>query len=116
MQWYPVQSIDGVNDLVDRSLQFPVVILKHSTRCGISSMVLDRLARQWDEKALPSVERGLIDVISDRPVSNHIAERFKVMHESPQALVLWNGEVIYHTSHMGINFAAIETAILPLLK
>ena len=116
MQWYPVQSIEGVDELVARSAENPILIFKHSTRCGISSLALDRLIRQWNEEVMPSVKPVMVDVIANRSISDYIADRFNIIHESPQAIILSQGEVVYHTSHMGINFAAIESVIRPLLK
>ncbi len=116
MKWNPIVTLDTVDTLVEESEQTPVVILKHSTRCGISDLILNRLERQWDAESVPALEPRIVDVISDRAVSNHLASRFRVVHESPQAIILWKGEVIYHASHSGINFAAIESVVRPLLS
>lgn len=78
----------------------PQVIYKHSTRCGISTMVKARL-----EKArLPDdIDYYFLDIIHYRTISNKIAETFKVYHESPQVLVIRNGECVYDESHSGIT-------------
>lgn len=75
-------------------------IFKHSTRCSISSMVKSRL-----EKASPSgdVDFYYLDLIAHRALSNKVAETFNVYHESPQILLIRNGECIYDESHLGIS-------------
>ena len=48
-----------------------------------------------------------LDLIKYRSVSNRIADDFKVYHESPQILVIKNGECIYDESHSGIEMEEI---------
>lgn len=87
--------------LMEASFEKKVLIFKHSSRCGISSMVLKRF-----EKALTPYKNGFeyyyLDIIAYRSLSNSIADNFKIRHESPQLLVLKNGKVIADDSHYGI--------------
>lgn len=78
-----------------------ILLFKHSTRCSISSMALSRLERSL--KVSDSLPIYLLDLINYRSVSLHIAERYGIVHQSPQILVIKNGKCIYDASHSGIN-------------
>ncbi len=100
MNWISLQDEDQLTEINEKSNIRPQVIYKHSTRCGISSMVKARL----DKAKLPEdVDYYFLDIIHYRGFSNRIAETFNVYHESPQVLVIRNGECVYDESHTGIN-------------
>lgn len=82
----------------------PVVIFKHSTRCSISSMAKHRLER---EAPAENVAFYFLDLLQHRSLSNKIAEDYSIHHESPQVLIIRNGECIYEDSHNGINMQDI---------
>ncbi|MBM3920090.1 MAG: bacillithiol system redox-active protein YtxJ [Sphingomonadales bacterium] len=84
--------------LIAESHVVPVLIFKHSTRCSISSMALNRMA-----SSNPALQYHIVDVIANRPVSNKIAEVFSVHHESPQLLIIHKGECLYEASHLEIQ-------------
>lgn len=88
----------------------PAVIYKHSTRCGISGMVWKKLQRSWPE-ILGEREIYYLDLIRFRKLSNQIAERYGVEHESPQVLVIKNGKCVFHNSHNGIEASVIAEHI-----
>ena len=100
VQWNHLEDIKELDQIVEESFHLPVVIFKHSTRCSTSSMVLNRLERS---DAPESIEFYFLDLISHRNISNKIAEEFSVYHESPQVLLIKNGECVYDESHMGIR-------------
>ncbi len=83
-----------------------VLIFKHSTRCAISSMALNRFTRGWDlgEEQLPVY---YLDLVRYRSVSGAVSERFGVNHESPQVLLIKNGSCKYHASHNAISPARV---------
>ena len=89
------------------------VVLKHSTRCSISAMVLNRLQRSWD---LNFVEFYYLDLIRYREVSDYIADKFKVMHQSPQVIVLKNGSPIFDASHFDVEYDRLRGIILDNLE
>jgi bacillithiol system protein YtxJ len=100
MAWLPINTIDDVDYIIASSFKFPNVILKHSTRCSISVMALGRL----DRSVFPeNISFYLLDLLQHRDISNHLSEKFGVHHESPQILVIKNGECIYDESHQGIR-------------
>ncbi|MEL7161588.1 MAG: bacillithiol system redox-active protein YtxJ [Bacteroidota bacterium] len=102
MNWHSLQSLDDVNTLIDRSLVVPCLILKHSTRCPISSMAMRRLEMNWDLED-GQVETYYLDLIRYREVSNYVASTFGVQHESPQALLIKDGSCTYDASHLDIR-------------
>jgi len=100
MNWIPLTTEDQLSRIIERSATVPQVIYKHSTRCGTSSMVLSRLERS---NAPANIEFNFLDLLSHQNISRKIAEDFKVYHESPQVLLIKNGECIYDESHLGIT-------------
>ena len=100
MNWIPLTDVQQLNQIKELSRSKPVVIFKHSTRCSISAMAKGRL----DRVAQPDgIDFYYLDLIAYRPISNQIAEEFKVYHESPQVLLIKNGECTYDESHNGID-------------
>ncbi len=110
ISWNVLDSMAALQELVHKSHETPVLIYKHSTRCSISSMVLSRLERSWDQSTTPSLEWYILDLITYREVSNAIAQQFQVYHESPQVLLIVDGNSSFDTSHMGISVTAIKEA------
>ncbi|RYY11503.1 MAG: bacillithiol system redox-active protein YtxJ [Chitinophagaceae bacterium] len=108
MEWKVLRDDNELNEIVKKSETLPQVIFKHSTRCSISSVAKNRL----EKASAPSgADFYYLDIISYRSISNNIAERFMVHHESPQILVIRNGNCIYDESHMGIRMSDIEAAL-----
>lgn len=104
--WKTLETISDLDEAVSRSFQHTVLLFKHSTRCSISTTAYDRLERGWNFS--PATELYYLDLLNHRDISAAIAERFNVQHESPQILIIKNGECVFHTSHTGIRIAAIE--------
>jgi bacillithiol system protein YtxJ len=108
MNWNKLTSEAQIDQLIQESAEKPVLIFKHSTRCSISSMSLDRLLRNWKEEDSAQITPYYLDLISYRSLSNLVAERFGIPHESPQVLLLKDGKVTYHESHYGISYTEIK--------
>lgn len=104
IQWTLLLTLDQLELIKNNSTTKPVAIFKHSTRCSVSSMALSRLERNWNSSKTGNLEMYFLDLIAYRPISNAIADKFNVKHESPQLLLIKNGEVIYHASHNEIIF------------
>jgi bacillithiol system protein YtxJ len=94
--------------LKERSFEVPQLIFKHSTRCSISSVVLKRLEREDDK---PAIDYYFLDLINFRSLSNSIASIFQVAHESPQVLLIKNGECTYEESHSAIDMYEITEEV-----
>lgn len=105
-EWNHLVSEDQLDELETISQEKPVLIFKHSTRCSISAMTLRRFERSADESI--SFQPFFLDLIANRSVSNLIAEKYGVRHESPQAILLSNGKAIFDASHTGISFEEIN--------
>lgn len=87
----------------------PVVLFKHSRTCGTSAMAYDELLALADA-AMPATV-CLVVVQTSRPVSNAIEARFGIRHESPQAIVVHGGRVVWHASHFRVSADAIQRAV-----
>lgn len=109
--WHVLGTMDQLEAIIDESKEKPVVIFKHSTRCGISRGVLKLFERNYtytDEQ----VKLYFLDLLQNRDISNEIAMRFAVRHESPQMLIIRDGSVMYHNSHHAVE----PTKIADFLK
>ncbi|MDR5590798.1 bacillithiol system redox-active protein YtxJ [Christiangramia sp. SM2212] len=101
--WIDLNSMEQLDEIEKISEEKTVAILKHSTRCGVSRMVLRMFESDYDLDENEPVVLFFLDLISHRNISNEIANRFKVHHESPQLIVLKNREVVHHSSHQSIS-------------
>ena len=101
--WIPLQDLGTLQDFENLSQEKPVFIFKHSTRCSISRFAIKQFKNDAKEKTETSWFYYL-DLIAYRGISNVIAEKFQIMHESPQLIVLWKNEVVYVASHSDIDF------------
>lgn len=115
MNWNKLNDSAQLEEIKKESHNYPVLILKHSTRCSISSATLGRLERSWKQEEVGDLKPYFLDLIAYRPISNQIAEDFGVWHESPQALIIRNGESVYDTSHFDISFDTIKAQIAALV-
>ena len=105
IKWNQLYAEDQLEVIVRDSFQTPQLIFKHSTRCSLSAMAMNRLER---EGMLPSLVYHLLDLINFRTLSHAVAQKFGVHHESPQVLLLKNGECIYDESHLAIKASEIR--------
>lgn len=104
MNWQKLTSLAQLEALKKESSTQPILIFKHSTRCSTSAMALSRLERNWKEQ---NVKPYFLDLLSFREISNQIESTFNVEHQSPQVLLIKNGESVYDASHMSIAFDEI---------
>ena len=102
LPWIPLTSIEQLTSIEERSNAKPQVIFKHSTTCGISRMVLNMFT---DTFGLDSEQIDIyyLDLHAHREVSNEVGIHFQVIHQSPQLLVIKNGQTVFHTSHGAIS-------------
>ena len=106
-KWIPLTFIEQLDEIVAISHQKPVVIFKHSTRCSISRFALKQFEREFDFEA----DSYFLDLLEHRDISNEIAARFNVFHQSPQLLLIKEGKSIYDVSHDSIDAAALKSKI-----
>lgn len=91
-----VDSLAKLDDVFARSHASPVVLFKHSNRCGISSHVFE-MVRDID------AELNVVVIQENRDISDEIAVRTGYTHQSPQAFVIVAGKPVYHATHYGID-------------
>jgi bacillithiol system protein YtxJ len=104
MNWNILNDYNQVENLVEASHLKPQVIFKHSTRCSISVMAKSRLERsEFPEQ----IQFHYLDLLQYRDISNKIAEQFDVHHQSPQILLIKNGECIFEETHSAISMDEI---------
>ena len=109
MNWIDLNSSEQLDKLIAESTSQAFVIFKHSTRCSISAMAKSRLERQASEKV--NLPFYFLDLISYRSISNSIAEKLDIQHESPQLLLIENGKCTFSSSHGSIDMEELKDAI-----
>ena len=102
VNWIPLTSLEQIDQIKEQSKSETILIFKHSTRCGISSGVLRRFEKMFDE-SMKNVKVYYLDLLSYRNVSNEIGYTFQVLHQSPQLLVVRNETSVAHASHYDIT-------------
>jgi len=99
--WQSLTSESQLDEIAELSKTKTVLIFKHSTRCGISRMVLSRFEEQFADNQ-EAVVFYYLDLLNFRAISDEIAVRFQVFHQSPQLLVIKNGTSVAQGSHYEI--------------
>lgn len=101
LDWNLLEDIKQLDEIVEESYHTPVLIFKHSTRCSISRMALRQFENDFDLELL--VKPYFLDLLEHRDISNAIAARFGVLHQSPQIVLIKDGKSIFDASHEHIN-------------
>ncbi|MCO6146463.1 bacillithiol system redox-active protein YtxJ [Flavobacterium sp. NRK1] len=96
--WNDLTSLNELDEIIQESELITIIVFKHSTRCDMSSAMLKRFEQDYNLNA-DSAKPYFLDVIADREVSNEIALRFEVIHQSPQIIVIKKGRAVYSASH-----------------
>ena len=96
---------------VDALLNAPgtVWLFKHSNACSISTAAHDEVARFLGDH--PEQHAGMVVVQTHRPLSNHVSQRLKFVHQSPQLFLLKAGKVVWSATHWSITASAMESAL-----
>lgn len=110
INWVALTNKPQLEEIIKISIAKPVLIFKHSSRCGVSRMVLKNFESDYSISET-EIDMYFLDLLEYKSLSNDISEKFKVVHQSPQVLVIKNGAVIYHASHNVINSEDLETII-----
>lgn len=108
--WRVLEHPEQLEELLLESMDQPVVIFKHSPRCGTSHMAKHRLEQDWDFRP-GEIVFYFVDVIQHRPVSHAIAARLGVVHHSPQIVVVHRKQAVYDTSHYRISVADLRAGL-----
>ena len=102
LPWIPLKELSQLDFIEQKSKSKTQVIFKHSTRCGISRMVMNQFIDTYNLTE-EDLDLYYLDLLNYRDISNEVGYKFQVMHESPQLLVIKNETVIVHASHGQIN-------------
>jgi len=106
-----LQQDPDLEQLLERSKTEPVLIFKHSTQCAISAQAYEEFTDFAEgARTLPC---GVVRVIENRTLSNAIADRFGIRHQSPQALLIKDGQVVWQASHWSITSDSLGEALRP---
>ena len=111
-----LESLDDLDEAVRSSHTRPILIFKHSATCGISAAALEELEEVAELEGLePQVQAFVVSVQFGAAVSAEIARRFKLRHESPQALVVYQGVVTWHASHFRVTRDEVTSALAAIV-
>ena len=102
IDWIPLTESQQLDAIIESSNNKAQLIFKHSTRCGISRMVLKTFENDYSFST-EEADAYYLDLLNYRDISNEIAEKFDVFHQSPQLIVIKNRKVIQNASHGDIN-------------
>jgi bacillithiol system protein YtxJ len=104
--WRQLTDLGQLTEIIDLSNEKAVLIFKHSTRCSVSRYALKQFENEFDleEKITPY----FLDLLNHRDISNEIAQRFGITHQSPQLILIKSGKAIYNTSHSDIDAKFLE--------
>ena len=103
-----IDDLSALDELLERSRERTVWVFKHSLTCGTSTAAWSEFQRFAAEQPEDGAVYALIEVQSARAVSNALAERTGVRHQSPQVLLLRNARVTWHASHYQISVRALK--------
>ena len=102
LPWIALTEVDQLEIIFRNSFEKTQLVYKHSTTCGISSMVLNMFTKGYGHSR-DKLDMYFLDIHRYRPISNEVAQIHGVRHESPQLLVIKDGVVVAHSSHGGIT-------------
>lgn len=101
INWNELTDLGQLNEIIAISNEKPVAIFKHSTRCSVSRMALKQFENEFNSS--DKVTPYFLDLIEYRAISNEIANRFGVTHQSPQLILIKEGKAVYNVSHSDID-------------
>lgn len=101
-KFYTLDKMEQFDEIDEISQTKSVVLFKHSTRCSISRMALKQFDTEFNYPE-EKIDWYLLDLLNHRDLSNEIASRYNVMHQSPQIVVIRNGKAVFNKSHDSIS-------------
>lgn len=109
INWINLTDLGQLNEIISLSHEKPVAIFKHSTRCSVSRMALRQFEKEFDLS--DKVTAYFLDLIAYRDVSDEIAIRFNVQHQSPQLVLIKEGKAVYDASHSDIDAEELKSIV-----
>ena len=107
VNWIPFNSLEQIKTIKELSKSETILIFKHSTRCGISSMVIKRFEKLFNE-SIKNIKVYYLDLLKFRDISDEVGNSFQVIHQSPQLLVIRNESSVLNVSHYDITTVDIQ--------
>ena len=108
INWIPLTAIDQLKSISNSART--VGVFKHSTRCGTSMMVKRRFESDFELEA-EEIDLYYLDLIAHRDISNELASKYNVMHQSPQLLIIKEDQLVADESHSGVNYLDLKSVI-----
>lgn len=105
-----IDTIDELDVILAGTVNRPALIFKHSLTCGTSAMAMEEMMDLMSDPP-PDVDVFLVRIQSARAVSNAIETRLKVRHESPQVLLVRDGQVVWSATHFRVMAEAVRAAL-----
>jgi len=109
IDWKELTEIGQLDEISAISNEKSIAIFKHSTRCSVSRMALKQFENEFNSS--DKVTPYFLDLIAHRDISNEIANRFGVTHQSPQLILIKDGKAIYHVSHSDIDAESLKAKV-----
>jgi bacillithiol system protein YtxJ len=110
-----LQHIEQLDRLLSESHTRPLLLFKHSFSCGVSAEALDELIDHLNADivaaGVPDPRYAIVTVQTHRDVSNAVSAKLGVRHETPQALLIRDGRVIWSASHFRVTADAMKQAL-----
>ena len=100
-----LSSIDQFEQVLEENKY--VFVLKHSETCPISANAYDQFNKFLYER---DMDGYYLIVQQERKLSDYIAEKTNVKHESPQAFYFVDGKAVWNASHSDINVSTLAQA------
>ena len=110
LEWRKLTDFGQLNEMIDLSFEKPVLVFKHSTRCSISRFALKQFEMEYDFSN-EELQPYFLDLLEYRSISNEVASRFNVFHQSPQILLIKEGKSVYDASHDAITVSEVRNHI-----
>lgn len=108
---YKFETIEQLDRALAASVTKPLLLLKHSTRCPVSAKALQEMEAYLQGTPASNIEYGIIYIVEDRSVSNEVAARLSVKHESPQVILIQDGRAVWNTSHYDITKGRLQETL-----
>ena len=99
-----------IDALIAESFRRPVVLLKHSEWCNRSHAAIDVARRElgsWGKQ----IDCRIVIVQQHRAVAAAIARRLDIRHETPQIILLRDGQATWDAAHTDITAKAVKRAL-----
>lgn len=104
-----IDDVESLDRFISEAGETPAIVFKHSNTCGVSA----RVYREISQVTRPV---GIVTVQHARDVSDEIARRFGIRHETPQALIVCGAKVLWSASHYAVKAHAVEEALESLSR